>query len=446
MLQLSSVWLDKMATSSFLGRLPKSWISLAIRVLSVGLLFLFNVFLARWLGAEQYGHYALIVVWVNLAVLLVKGGLDTAALRFIPAYKVSNGNSSIRGFLSFSLLWIAGWSLGVFLIASLVHWYRPFLPSGVPLWGVGLLVLFLALSQLRRTVLLSYRRLVLAELPESILKPLIFLVLAAAAMLAGNQGSVVEAVHISWGLTLIGLLMGGMVLWRLIGVDIQDARPNYEARIWLGASLIMLLNTGLHQVIKSFDILILGGFRGATEVAAYSAASRVADLVVFGLSSLNLMVAPKISALYTAGDFDALRRMLRKTAWFVFLFAVGVFLVFCLVGEWLLGIYGSSFRSGFSALIILAAAQVFNSSTGSVGFLLSMTGRHKVALLIMLISAALSVPLYYLLIPLYGGVGAAVASAVGIVVWNLLMLLYACLKVGINPSIYSFVPVRDLRK
>lgn len=429
-----------------IARIPKGWIALAIRVISVGLLFLLNVMLARWLGAEGFGYYALLTVWVNLSVLMVKGGLDTASLRFISAYRVENKNSYIRGFLQFSLLWVVACSIVLYLVASIVLVFAPVMPAGVPLWSVGALIIFLALSQLRRTVLLSYKRLVLAEMPESVAKPFLFLAVAIMSVFFGVQASVSDVIHVSWALTLLGLLMGGFVLWRLVSADIKNVDSQFEVRLWLGASLVMLLNTGLHQVIKSVDILILGGYRGPDEVAAYAAASRVADLVVFGLSSLNLMVAPRISALYTSGDTEKLRGMLRKTAWFVFLFAVSVFLIFLWVGEWLLGFYGEAFRAGYAALIILAAAQVFNSSTGSVGFLLSMTGSHRVALYVMLLSAVISIPLYYALIPEYGGLGAAIASATGIVVWNFLMLVYACRRLGVNPSIYSFIPVRNLQK
>lgn len=99
--------------------------------------------------------------------------------------------------------------------------------------------------------------------------------------------------------------------------------------------------------------------------------------------------------------------------------ALPVLLTFVLVPGFVMGLFGPEFEVGASVLVILALGQFVNVSTGSVGFVLIMTGRERMARNNAAVAAGVNIVLQVLLIPRFGAVGAAIATAVSVALLNL---------------------------
>ena len=76
-----------------------------------------------------------------------------------------------------------------------------------------------------------------------------------------------------------------------------------------------------------------------------------------------------------------------------------------------------------NTLIILSVGQFFNAYCGSIGYLLNMTGKEKIFKNAILIGAILNIILNFVLIPYWGIIGAAVASAVSYFIMAALMFV-----------------------
>ena len=87
--------------------------------------------------------------------------------------------------------------------------------------------------------------------------------------------------------------------------------------------------------------------------------------------------------------------------------------------------------------LVLMAGLLLNSFVGSVGYLMTMTGNQRQAAVIVGSGAVLNIVLNAMLIPRYGMTGAATATALSMVYWNLLMYLFVRVKLKINPSIWG---------
>lgn len=84
-------------------------------------------------------------------------------------------------------------------------------------------------------------------------------------------------------------------------------------------------------------------------------------------------------------------------------------------------------------MAIIAAAQLFNSSVGPTQRVLAMT-RHQKALMIATVGSAIAgVALNFVLVPVYGILGAALATAAAIVLMNALTLLSVRRLLGFWP-------------
>lgn len=112
--------------------------------------------------------------------------------------------------------------------------------------------------------------------------------------------------------------------------------------------------------------------------------------------------------------------------------ATPLLLVILLFPEWLMSFFGEEFREASTALVILALGQFVNIATGSVGYLLSMTGHEKDVRNNVFVSAALGIGLGFALIPAYGLTGAASATAIAIASQNLLGVYQVKKRLGFN--------------
>jgi len=73
-----------------------------------------------------------------------------------------------------------------------------------------------------------------------------------------------------------------------------------------------------------------------------------------------------------------------------------------------------------------------NSAAGSVGMLLNMTRYERDTAKGLAVSAILNVVLNLLLIPLLGIIGAAIATAVSLITWKVLLWWVVRWRLGIN--------------
>ena len=75
---------------------------------------------------------------------------------------------------------------------------------------------------------------------------------------------------------------------------------------------------------------------------------------------------------------------------------------------------------------------------GSVGVVLNMSGYESDTARAVILSVVVNLLVGISLIPSYGVNGAAAASAVALVTWNLYLAVLVRLRVGVNPTAFRF--------
>ena len=137
------------------------------------------------------------------------------------------------------------------------------------------------------------------------------------------------------------------------------------------------------------------------------------------------------SALYHAGNLGELSRAARSAALLGLLLS-SPFLVVCLLTpELILALLGKGFESAAIFLRILAVAQLVNVATGSVGFLLNMTGHDQIMRKIALYCNGVALAGFLFLSPLLGALGATLSLAFALVAQNILAMVTVWIKLGI---------------
>jgi O-antigen/teichoic acid export membrane protein len=247
-----------------------------------------------------------------------------------------------------------------------------------------------------------------------------------AMVLAGRSVSSGQAMILT-GLTVIIVTAGLALHARQIFAGLPQDRASFENRgDWLSVSWPLFLMAGVQELLNQIDLILLGLLSNATQAAHFAASMRLASLVTFGLMAIGTVSGPLIASAYNRNDLGELARIARMSARFSTMFAVIIAALLVILGRPALGLFGPGFEAANPVLLVLLVGGLVNSLTGSVGYLLTMTGRERPALAIIVANL--------ILIPRHGAVGAAFASALGLACWNLAMAIHMRRTIGIDAT------------
>ncbi|GMT42546.1 MAG: multi antimicrobial extrusion protein MatE [bacterium] len=414
------------------------------KVLAAGLAFGAQVALARIMGAESFGVYIYVISWITILTILGKVGLDASALRFVSSYVAHEEWSLLRGFFhrSRQIFTIASIFIAA-IVASVVLVFQSKLSDELVftfLAGCLLLPVLVSL-QVHAAFLQGFKKIVQSQAPQFVVRPLLIVGGIFFMFIMAEQAiSSYMAMFIDMLATLCALL----ITYFYFAVSLADKTPKiqkvqktYHTNKWLQVSMPLLLLSCFTILLSQTDIVMLGMIKGTTDSGIYAAASRTSHLISFGLMAVNAIAAPMISQLYSQGRMDELQRMVKLAAIAIMTFSLPISFAMIVWGEQLLSLFGQSFTAGYHSLVILIAGQLVNSLAGSVGLLMTMTGHHKEAAYVFGISALLNIILNAVLIPMYGLLGAAFATAFTTSLWNVILIVYVRKKININPTMLA---------
>ena len=415
--------------------------ALIVMVAGAGLAFLSQVLFARILGAAEYGIYIYVLTWINLLSIAVTLGLNTSLLRFVPAYIARLEWGLLRGLLRRATLAVLVASILVGVATSCAVWVFSdrIDKSHVNVFFIALLLLpLIGLTQLRSATMRGLKLIAKALAPENLVRPVLLMLLAGSAYwLMENDLTALDLMVLNVVGAMLAFALGSYWLYGALPLQIKSAQEIYANGDWIKVSLPMFVMAAMVYVLNHADILMLGAMVGAEQAGIYAVASRIAALVTFGLMAANMIVAPMISQYYSVGNYASLQRMITLSARGVFVFSLTVSIVLWLSGPVLLELFGSEFSVGYDVVTILLVGQIVNSLAGSVGFIMLMTKHQKEAAWIVSISAIMNITLNYLLIPQFGLEGAAIATALTMIVRNVFMAVYVLKMLKINPTIFT---------
>jgi O-antigen/teichoic acid export membrane protein len=397
--------------------------SMFLRVVRTGISFGFNVLLARTLGAEGAGVYALAYTITRISSIVGRIGMDQAVLRFTAANASQQKWSEVRGVYAHSMLITTLLSA---LITVVIFFAAPLLAIifqedtlTEPMRWMSLTILPMSWTFMQAHLLQGIEKIEDAIFVQTMGVPIVnipFLIL-----LGGVYGVTGAAMSLVLSTAIIAFL--GMRLWKRYTPELAQYTANFDRDTLLKTSYPLFWTDMTLVFIGLSDVLLLGVFKDSATVGIYDQAKRISVLVSAFLGATSYVAAPKFAAMYAKGELDKLGRLARNAARLSVIVSLPYIIVFLLFPGWIMGIYGEEFVQGAPVLVILAIGQFINAATGAVGFLLVMTGHEKIMRNITLSTNALKVILFFVLIPPFGFIGAALATAIGDSTRNILAFL-----------------------
>jgi O-antigen/teichoic acid export membrane protein len=205
---------------------------------------------------------------------------------------------------------------------------------------------------------------------------------------------------------------------------------------WFRVAIPIFLIEGFIFLLTNSDTVVTGLFLAPSEVAIYFAASKTMALVQFVYFSVKAATAPHFSALFAGHDRAALAKFSGQSVRWVFWPSLLVGLTALALGNFLLGMFGDGFTSGYNVMVILFLGIMCKAAVGPGEVLLTMAGQQSLCVKLYVVALSANIGLNLLLIPLYGIQGAATAAALAMLVEA--VLLHVAVRSRLKITLFIF--------
>lgn len=418
----------------------------AIRIASAAIAFASQVMMARWMGSFEYGIFVL--VWVTMVIVgnIACLGFHTSVIRFIPEYIERGMIAELRGVLLASRLFVLVASTAVAGLGAAGIWlFSPWIESYyvVP-FALGVICLpMIAMGDLLQGHARAYSWALSALLPTYIVRPVLILVLMAAALLWGCAPSAETAILATIAATYATTLAQLISVSARIGATVPSGPAKIHFAPWLVVSLPIFLVESFFFLLTNADVLMVGAYLDPDEVAIYFATVKTLALVHFVYFSVKAGVAQRY-AQFTHGEPDKLAAFARETVSWTFWPSLLMAALVLALGKPMLALFGPEFSAGYPLLFLLVPGVVARAAVGPCESLLTMSGNQNICAGVYAMTLTLNIALNVVMIPLFGLWGAALATAFAMVFEATALSFTVWRKLGIVMVI--FVPATFSRR
>ena len=408
--------------------------SLLGNVLSYGWLMI----LTRYLSQEDLGNFTLAQSIVNISLIFVLLGLHSALDRFIPFFNTAGKPGKVKSLLRLIFRYAAVSSLA----AGLLLFWSADLICGFVFRSPGLAQLlriilfsipFLASIHIVIYAFIGYKELRYNVYLKQLLEPSLRIVIASLVAIMGL--GVLEWSYLYLATVFLTALAGLWLLYRNILRPLQNTpREAIDIREVLAYSWPISIASILIILVGQIDYLIIGIYHPSADVGVYRIYIQIAVLLKLILGSTARIYKPVISEMIPGGEINAVRDTYRRVSKWVLALTLLGFLVIALYGDFLTGLlFTEAYAVNPLALTILVLGILLNASFGPDGVTLEAFGSTRLIMINSLFSLLINIGLGFWLIPIYGILGAAIATAVTLVIGGLAGLLEILILYRMQP-------------
>ncbi len=357
--------------------------TVALRIFSMGTIFVTRVLLARVMGVAEFGVFSYALTWLDLLVVLAVFGSERMILRELAMYQAQENWSRAKALVRFSVIAGVGFSVVVGVLAELILWItsretnRHLMSgfSGVPVWFTSVDTAYLAVAvivtavpwlvnvRVCSAVMQALQHTIRGQIAEFGLRPVLFLavLLLWIGWFEGTEVAAWQALLL-YNLTLMAAALFSIVLMlRGLPVTYKDHVPHYQPGRWIAAMIPLMLLNGAYFVNARMGIILLGLFANSTAVGLFSVAERIVTLMTLVMGATNYALAPYFARYFTRQDWPQMQMVTTWGARGVFLVAGMTGIFFIIFAQPVLELFGPEFVAASPVLIILILGQFVNA-------------------------------------------------------------------------------------
>lgn len=395
--------------------LGKSGTVLAIRGGGAATALVLTVLLGRLLGPSQFGILSVGLGFFSVLSTLCRGGLDYVLLREVSRSHTRGAERAAISILARGLRFgsLAGLGCAAVLIAFRHRLATVFdMPSlSTVLIGMAAAIPIHTVMWLHAEGLKGLRR------PERAAGAQYVLFNLGTLLLFLALGGTLDAA--SWS----PALGAALALFVTLSATPTVLKPVGEAD---GPSLSRLLRSarplwivaGVNMIIMWSDVVMLGWLGDPAETGRYAGALKLAGMVSFVLVAVAAVVSPILADRAAAKDKTGLWTVFRHSAIVAALLSLPATIIGLSYPDLIMSLLGASFTPAQNQFRVLIIGQGLHAVLGLGGYLLVMADREASMRNWVIVAAVVNICGNLLLIPRFGGMGAAIATSFSIILMD----------------------------
>jgi len=408
-----------------------------LKVSQVFLSILLALVLGRKVGPSGLGAYSFAISTVGIAIIIAVVGLPQIVIRETAIYVSQKKWNLLKGLLNWSqvLVLIISIVLSVFIFIIIIIFGKR-----DNILHTALLICLISLPpiaqlRIRQSFLQGLNRMILGLLPETLLQPSITIIFVIIlSILYQERLTPLKSIWAHNFAVTICYIIVFAILYYLIPRPVHKCNAVCNINDWIHSSIPLLFVQSMHVLNNRLDIVMIGFFLNADAVGVYTAANRATQFIAFGLIATSFALRPKVANAHANGDREFIQKSLTSSARVGLLIAIPIIISFVIFGKYILLLFGHGFEKGYRCLMILSIAQLVNNGAGCVAMILTSCRYERQTAFGILMGAISNIILNFLLIPIWGIEGAAVASGVSMIVWNIVLFKIVRSRLGMTPG------------
>ncbi|ASJ03582.1 polysaccharide biosynthesis protein [Thermococcus profundus] len=396
--------------------------------------FLNRAVIARYFSVSEYGVFNLALTVLNVIFIIVTLGIPNALPREVAVYKKTEP-SKVKVLVSTALIVVALSSLAgtIFLVLGAENISQVF-SEGRLAYGLKIMSFALPFAAVTVNIVSSTQGFgrVRERVFFNIFYPLLLLIFVLSIAL----------LNFPFISIFLAYTLAQSAIWFILFVEVKT-RGIFEIGFYfdwrIGMELIKfsipLMLTGIIGfVITWADTLMLGYYKSSNIVGLYNAATPLAQLLPVFLNSAAFLYLSSLSQLYVQRKIPEMKRIYQVLTKWIFLLTFPLFSVIFIFPEATINfLFGENYIPASLTLQILALGFMTHAFLGLNEWTLIAIGEPKLNLIGNSFAAIFNIILNALLIPRYGIVGAASATATSYTAANVIKSFWLYRRIKIHP-------------
>lgn len=406
------------------------------RIVGAAVTFVTHVMLARWMGEQLAGKYAYAFSLCMVAAAFASLGISSATQRIVGASIASDSPGTIKIFLSWAQRCIFSAAVLLAVLVSAGNYLTSSASFSPTVYFAMLMLPFWCLVRLHSAIAQAFSWLPLMVLPNTVVRPALFLCSITIWFTANGSIVAAEAMIMHMFLVIVVSMVQFWIVRTRVNALGDEIDISLESR-WLLTSVPLLLVSLSVDFYPEFSTVIIGIFVPPDEIAYFNSAFRIAFLIAFLLSAVDAITMPRVAQKYASGGVKEVEKVILQATYIKTLASFCGVIALGFKGDWMLQWFGDSFVAAHSTLVWLSVSLLIRSACGPGLEILAVTGHQMECLKVcacnlMLTGISLAVASF-----VFGIQGASVAIVIVTIVMRVWCYLLVKKRIGLSIALFS---------